>query len=69
LNANGGNGPQTAGGGGRIAVYRVRDTSGGAVTATVAPGIGTNSPLTEVAYPGTIVWRWLKGAGTVLAVY
>jgi hypothetical protein len=66
LVASGGNGAGSAGGGGRIAVFRLRDTAGGAVTATAAAGTGSG---TGVAYPGTVVWGQLKGAGTVLAVY
>ncbi len=66
LVASGGNGTKTAGGGGRIAVFRVMDRSGGSVAATAAAGTGTNE---GIAFPGTVVWGQLKGAGTVLAVY
>lgn len=74
LRANGGNGTYPhnsygggAGGGGRIAVWRVKDPLPLAVSNSVSGGFGwlPNSAVTN-AGPGTIKWGWLPAAGTVI---
>lgn len=72
LSANGGNGgdpyttiPGGCGGGGRIAVWRMYDTSNGSVSNSVAGGANT-------AYPGgagSLVWGWLPVPGAIFTVY
>lgn len=65
LIADGGSGAGTAGGGGRIAVWRMYDTSGGAVTSTANKGSGGANPATD----GTVVWGQLPVPGTVFTIH
>lgn len=77
LQANGGNGHFSttgkliggAGGGGRIAIWRVRDFSGTAVSNTVSGGMSrepTEFGASTNAAAGTIVWGWIPAEGTLL---
>ncbi|MDD5706583.1 MAG: hypothetical protein PHR35_11705 [Kiritimatiellae bacterium] len=66
LSANGGSGSaddtrSAAGGGGRIAVWRVYDCHAG-----TAPRANGGTCLAGAAGDGTVVWGWLPPAGTVM---
>ncbi|MCG2680717.1 MAG: hypothetical protein L6455_12255 [Kiritimatiellae bacterium] len=65
LRANGGNGDEYGGGGGggRIAVWRVYDTTGGAIQTNV--NTGTGSSRAPGGSNGTVAWGWLPPPGTI----
>ncbi|MBI2438836.1 MAG: hypothetical protein HYV36_08520 [Lentisphaerae bacterium] len=67
LRANGGVGAGTGscGGGGRIAVWRIYETSSGAVSTSVNSGGGGVGGTNGVA--GTVVWGWLPAPGTIFS--
>jgi hypothetical protein len=55
-----------AGGGGRIAIWRVRDTSAGQITAEARGGshyLGSGT-----GQDGTVIWGWLQDPGTLFMV-
>lgn len=58
------------GGGGRIAVWRIRDVSAGAGSNSVSGGAGgLGGALPTNSEPGTVVWGWLPTPGTVLTIH
>ena len=70
LYANGGSGLPTfsyvrTGGGGRIAIWRVRDSAEGAVTAEAKLGSGSQGETT-LGTDGTVVWGFLPASGTII---
>jgi hypothetical protein len=71
LRANGGDNPGSVnygggGGGGRIAVWRLNDTTAGAVTAEARGG--THNTPACVGQVGTVVWGQVKATGTVMVI-
>jgi hypothetical protein len=71
LRANGGDNSGSVnngggGGGGRIAVWRLYDTTAGAVTAEVRGGTHTTPAC--VGQSGTVVWGQVKATGTIMVI-
>ena len=56
------------GGGGRVAIWRSKDISGGTVRASADGGYGTWS-ATSTGGPGTVVWGMLAEEGTLLLLW
>lgn len=66
LIADGGSGNGSGGGGGRIAVWRIYDTSGGAVTSTANKGSSSGA---GIGSDGTVVWGSLPPPGTIFTMH
>jgi hypothetical protein len=70
IRANGGSASESfirTGGGGRVAVWRVRDTSGGSVSVSAAHGSG-GTDENPASTDGTVVWGYLPLSGTVFSL-
>ena len=69
LSANGGYGANQSGGGGggRIAVWRMNDTTGSSVTNYVNGGTSYGSSG-NAGSPGTVVWGWIPSQGLMFLV-